>query len=425
MSAKNYLRLLQAGLIASLLIVFLTFKDLLFPYITSKQLPFNILMEFLLAIWLVFIMRYPEYRPRRNYITWGLIAYFIAILASCAVSVDLGLSFWGDAERMLGLFHLLHFLIFYFILITVFRSWPQWRALLITSVTAATIVSLIGLMGSDTYSTIGNTAYVSGYLIFNIFFSLALFERSKSSRWRWLYILPVVIMLKEFWACHTSGAIIGLFLSILLFFFLLGISHINKTIRRSSLIIFLVAILGVVIIFSQYQSAWFQNSFLRSLTSQKATFQTRLLSWRAAAADFKYHWLFGTGFGNYAIIFDRQFDSKFFNYAKTETYFDRAHNNLVDIVSTTGLVGLLTYLSIFAAVIVYLVRLFKKNGGRVGTGEEEGQRNLEILLIFALLAAYFIQNLAVFDSFVTYIGLLKIRIEMTRRLSRNQKKNNF
>lgn len=408
MSAKTYLRILQAGLIASLLIVFLIFKDLLFPYITSKQLAFNVLTEFLLAIWLVFILRYPEYRPKRNYITWGLIAYFVAIFASCAVSVDLNLSFWGDAERMLGLFHLLHFLIFYLILITVFRSWSQWWLLLLSSVAVATIISLIGLVGAETYSTIGNTSYVSGYLIFNIFFSLLLFSRSKYHKWRWLYFLPILIMFKEFWACHTSGAIIGLFLSFLLLFFLLGLFHINKNVRRSSLVIFLAAVIGVIIIFSQYQSAWFQNSFLRNLTSQKATFQTRLISWRGAAADFKNHWLFGTGFGNYAIIFDRNFDSKFFDYAKTETYFDRAHNNLVDIASTTGLVGFLTYLSIFAAVAYYLISLFRKNGSRVGTGEESGQRNLEILLIVALLAAYFIQNLAVFDSFVTYIGLMII-----------------
>ena len=400
MPAKAYLRILQAGLIASLLIVFLVFKDLLFPFITSKQLTFNILMEFLLAIWLVFILRYPEYRPKKNYLTYGLLAYFLAVLASCAVSVDLSLSFWGDAERMLGVFHLLHFLIFYLILITVFRSWSQWRVLLFSSVIVATAVSLIGLWGSEVYATIGNTAYVSGYLIFNIFFSLILFGRSGSgdqrSGWRWLYLIPILIMLWEFWSCHTSGAIIGLFLSVLLLFFLIGLSHQNKTLRWSSWFIFGLAVIAVIFVFSQNQSAWFQNSWLRNLTFQKSTFQTRLISWQSAALDFKNHPVFGTGFGNYAIIFDQHFDPKFFNYSRTETYFDRAHNNLIDIVSTTGLFGLLTYLSIFAAVLYYLWREFRKN------------RRFEILLILALIAAYFIQNLAVFDSYVTYIGLMII-----------------
>jgi len=405
MQAKTYLRILQGGIIASLSIVFFVFPDLLFPYITSKQLSFNILMELLLVIWLIFIGRYPEYRPRRSYITWGLAAYFIAILASMAVSTDRILSFWGDAERMLGLFHLFHFFIFYLILITVFRSWKEWRVLLMISVTAALVVSLIGILGREAYSTIGNTAYVSGYLIFNLFFIVILFLRTRSGL-RYLYILPALVMLKEFIACRTSGAIIGLFASLVFLCLLLGIFHEIKKYRLIFLGIFIGVLAATALIFSQQDTTWFQNSFLRNLTFQKSTFQTRLVSWRGAMVDLPNHWLFGTGFGNYAIIFDRQFDAKFFNYSRTETYFDRAHNNLIDIVSTTGLVGLLTYLSIFIAVIYYLWQRLSKNGRLATLKNYLGRSNLEILVIITLLAAYFIQNLAVFDSFVTYIGLM-------------------
>jgi tetratricopeptide (TPR) repeat protein len=278
--------------------------------------------------------------------------------------------------------------------------------LLLFSVMIATAVSLIGLRGANVYSTIGNTTYVSGYLIFNLFFCLILFLRDKRQLWRWLYLAPALVMLREFWACHTSGAIIGLFFSVLLLFFLLGLFHKSRALRRVSLTVFIIAVIGTVGIFSQYRAAWFQNSFLRNLTFQKATFQTRLISWQGAAKDFKNHVLFGTGFGNYAIIFDKHFDSEFFDYARTETYFDRAHNNLVDIVSTTGLVGLLAYLSIFIAVLYYLFKRFRQNGGRAGRSEEGARRNLEIIVVVSLLAAYFIQNLAVFDSLVTYIGLM-------------------
>ncbi|MFA5131187.1 MAG: O-antigen ligase family protein [Patescibacteria group bacterium] len=405
MSSKTYLRILQGGIIASLIIILLVFKQLLFPYITSKQLPFNILMEILFALWLVFIMRFPEYRPKKNLISWGLIAYFLAILASCFISVDYNLSFWGDAERMLGFFHVAHFLIFYFVLITAFRTWKEWRVLLLSSVVIATAVSLFGLFGPNGYSTIGNTAYVSGYLIFSIYFIILLFFRSANKSARWFYALPLIPMLIEFWRMHTSGAIIGLSLSFLLMFLLIGLSHVNKKIRRGSLIIFVLAVIAIVGIFSQTKSAWFQASFLRNLTSEKVTFQTRLISWKGAAADFKYHPVFGTGYGNYAIIFDRHFTSDFYNYTTGDTYFDRAHNNIIDITSTTGLVGLLTYLSIFLAVIYYLWREFKANGKRVGN-DYNGLNNLEIIIITSLVVAYFIQNLAIFDSFSTYLGLM-------------------
>jgi len=407
MSPKTYLRILQGGIIASLFIMLFVFRDLLFPFITSKQLPFNIIMEILLAIWLVFILRFPEYRPKKNFISYGLIAYFLAILASCVISVDFNLSFWGDAERMLGFFHLVHFLIFYFILITVFRTWKEWKILLMTFVGIATVVSLIGLFGANTYSTIGNTAYVSGYLIFSIYFIILLFFREQDKFMRWFYIVPLVPMLIEFKNMHTSGAIIGLTLSILLMFLLFGLSHVNKRIRRASIIIFIVAVVAIVGLFSQSNSAWFEKSFLRNLTAQKVTFQTRLISWRGAAADFKYHPFFGTGFGNYAIIFDKHFTSKFYDYTVGDTYFDRAHNNLIDITSTTGLVGLVTYLSIFAALIFYLWREFRLNGKRT-SADVNGLNNIEIIVIVSLVTAYFIQNLAIFDSFTTLMGLITI-----------------
>ena len=408
MSPKTYLRVLQGGVIVSLLAILLVFKELLFPYITSKQLPFNIIMEFLLVIWAVFLMRYPQYRPKKNLIGYGLIAYFLAILASCAVSVDFNLSFWGDAERMLGFFHLAHFLIFYFVIITAFRTWQDWRTLFLSSISIATIVSLNGLLGSQRYSTIGNTAYVSGYLIFNIYFIILLFFRANNKSTRWLYLIPFLIMIIEFWQMKTSGAIIGLGASFLLLFLLLGLSHVNKKIRRGSLVAFLVSIAILVFIFSQNQAAWFQNSFLRNLTFQKATFQTRLISWQAAAKDFNNHPIFGNGFGNYSETFDKYFDSKFYDYTTSDTYFDRAHNNLIEITSTTGIFGLLTYLSIFIAVLYYLWREFRLNGKRTGGHDAGGLNNLEIIIIVSLISAYFIQNLAIFDSFSTFLGLMVI-----------------
>jgi len=351
--------------------------------------------------------KYPLYRPKKNYITFGLVSYFIAILASCAVSVDFNLSFWGDAERMLGFFHLSHFLIFYLILVTVFREWREWKILFLASIGIATIVSLIGLLGENTYTVIGNVAYVAGYLIFNIYFSLILFFREKGSV-KWLYVIPILIMLLEFGAANISGALIGLVVSVFILFFIIGVFHRRNVIRKGVWALLVIFLLLVVFIFSQRNSDWFQgNRMLRDISFEQNTFQTRLISWNSAWMDFGHHPIFGTGFGNYAITFDRYFDSKFLDHGRTGTYFDRAHNNLIDITSTTGLVGLLTYLSIFIATLYYLWIRFRENGKIIGL-EGDSLKNLEIGLIVALISAYFIQNLAVFDSLTTYMGLMVV-----------------
>lgn len=400
MTANFYKRILQAGVILSLATVFLVFPTLLFPYITSKQLVFNILSEVLLLIWLVFIWKFPAYRPKKSLITWGLLAFFGALILSCFNSVDPLLSFWGDAERMLGVFHIAHFFILYLVMISVFRTKADWTILFQSSVIIATFVALRSFFGdvaaNRAASTIGNTAYVSGYLIFNIYFAVLLFFKETDKAWRWLYALPVLIMLISFNNAHTSGAIIGLGVSVLLVIFLLGILHKSKKIKIAAWSFLIVAIALITFVFSNTDAAWFQNNNrLKALTTQKTTFQTRLISWKAAAKDFKNHPLLGVGFGNYALVFDKYFDAKFYDYTRGETYFDRAHNNLIDLASTTGLVGLLAYLSIFVAVAFYLIKELRHN-----------PRQLEPLIIIGLFTAYFIQNLAVFDSLVTYVGLM-------------------
>ena len=134
------------------------------------------------------------------------------------------------------------------------------------------------------------------------------------------------------------------------------------------------------------------------MSFSKSTFQTRLISWRAAYKDFKTHPVLGVGHGNYSIVFDKYFDPTFYNYTKSETYFDRAHNNIVDITSTTGVLGLLAYLSIFVALFFYLFKGVLK--GKIGVHD--------FAIIGGLVGAYFVQNLAVFDSFSTYIALMVV-----------------
>ncbi len=410
MSQKIYLTILKTGVYLSFISVFLVFKNLLFPFITSKQISFNILIEILFVFWLAFIIKYPEYRPKKSWISIGLIGFFAAMLLSCFVTVDFNLSFWGDIERMLGIFHLLHFLIFYFIIITVFRKWEDWRNLFIVSVAAAVIVCLYGQIKDMHYSTIGNTAYVSGYVIFNIFFALILYFRTFRDNFSFknqkglivgsLYLIAIFIMLSIFKMTHTRGAYVGLGAGIMAALLLFVILNKSKKIKiYSSLVAIIFAVL-VSLVFVYPQSQIVKNSsILRTMTqisSQAVTFQTRLISWKAAIKDFPNHAILGTGHGNYAITFDKYFDPSFYDYTRAETYFDRAHNNIIDIASTTGIIGLLTYLSIFAAAGFCLVKGYRKD--KIG--------QYDFILLICLIIAYFVQNLAVFDSLVTYISLM-------------------
>ncbi len=281
------------------------------------------------------------------------------------------------------------------------RTWTDWKIFLILSTLFAAIVSLMGLgEGAKAYSTIGNNAYVSGYLIFNIYFCFLLFFKEKAEGLRWLYLLPLPIFYLEFNNANTTGALVGLGFSIIVMFFLYGLLAKNKKIKLATLSLFVfLAVFSTLALINKDSDFVKNNSLIapiRGIDIQKATFQTRLISWNAAWQDFQTHPLLGTGHGNYAVIFDKYFDASFYNYTRSETYFDRAHNNIVDIASTTGIVGLLSYLSIFGAVAYYLILGYRKKYFGIH----------EFVLLSSLLVAYFVQNLAVFDSLVTYMGLM-------------------
>ncbi len=402
MSQKLYLSILKIGSILSLIVVFFVFKGLLFPFITSKQISFNIIIEVLSIFWIAFVLKYPEYKPKKSFITYGLIAFFSVLTLSCWTGVDFNLSFWGDIERMLGVFHLLHFLAFYIILITTFRKQKDWNMLLISSIVVAIFESFYAISNHIYHGTIGNTAYVSGYLIFNIYFSVLLFFKYKKNKLKWLFLIPILIMLLAFEKADTTGAFVGLGFSVIMVFLLYGLLIKNRKVKAFTIFAFVFISIFSGVLLANKNSDFVKKipvlKNVRELSLQKNTFQTRLISWKAGIRDLKNHPMLGSGHGNFAIIFDKYFDPKFYDYTRSETYFDRAHNNIIDIISTSGILGFVSYMSIFIAVAFYLITSYRKKKIDLH----------EFVIISCLLIAYFVQNLAVFDSLVTYISLMII-----------------
>lgn len=401
MSQKAYLNILRFGSYFAMIVVFFVFKNLLFPFITSKQIAFNIIIEFLFIIWIAFIIKYPAYRPKKNYVWIGMLVFFAIMVLSCFTGVDFNLSFWGDVERMLGAFHILHFLAYYFIIITVMRTWSDWKWFFVVSIGFATLVAIQGITVNP-YATIGNSAYVAGYMLFNMYFCMILFFREKNKVLRWLWFLPLLVMFPSFDATNISGAFVGLLASLVVVLFLYGVAHSNKKVKIATLLSFFIAMtfLSTVFIFNRdnylTQNSEYFAKLAREIDINKNTFQTRLVSWRAAIKDLPNHPLLGTGWGNYAVTFDKHFSPTFYDHARGETYFDRAHNNVFDILSTSGMLGLVSYMAFLIAAAVYLIQAYIKKFISVH----------DFVMVSALMTAYFVQNLAVFDSLVTYMSLM-------------------
>jgi len=140
-------------------------------------------------------------------------------------------------------------------------------------------------------------------------------------------------------------------------------------------------------------------SFVNRLTDfsiYDVTTQTRLITWRASLGALKDFSLFGIGPENFALAFNKYFDSGFYSYEQGEVWFDRAHNIYIDILVTNGWLGFLAYISMFIAAFYLIFSLFKKD-----------KLNFAHLLAFSLFfTAYLFQNVFLFDSFSIFLMLM-------------------
>lgn len=376
-----------------------------FPYIIQKTLILRTLIELIFCAYVVLAFFRPEYRPKKSVIFWSVMAYALVMLITTFTSQSLARSWWGNWERMFGTFNYLHYFLWFIVLISVFKEKKYWNRILNFSLLVSVAICLYSLsqrLGlSFTFEpglqrvngTIGNASFLASYLLLHIFIALLFISEKKNWKWKICYLTVFLIELSVLMLTATRGAQLALFISLIVFVFLVFLLQVGrqKTIKFLLLGTILLIIMGSLAFVFRNKDFVKENYWLRRLTSYSLsdnTVQTRMRSWRWGIWGFRDNLIFGLGPENYQIAFNRYFEPDFYRYSGDEIWFDRSHNTLIDMASTMGILGLITYLGVFFVPIYYLY-LVSKSGYL---------SKLTFTILFLLLLSYFIQNLAVFDS---------------------------
>jgi O-antigen ligase/tetratricopeptide (TPR) repeat protein len=392
------LLVIQWGTYLVLFAPLLVVKSSFFPFVTPKTIFFNILVEIILAAYLILIIFQPRWRPRITPLTMG-IGLFLAILVLASFTgINFERSFWSTFERMTGLFTLFHLFAFFIVLSAVFKKRVDWEKILGVAIFAGVILSLYVLSGQGTSSrgggTIGNTSFMAAYLLFDIFFALALFLSSFLTRRYYIQIysgIALLIMLPVLLFSTARGAIIafglGLFLIVLGYLFFSQ----KQLLRRCAWAIVLgIIVFSCVCLIVQPD---FAKTRVDNLMSEM---KPRFTVWNMAWQSWQERPLLGWGPENFNVGFNKHFNPcLFLGECGGEIWFDRAHNIIFDVGVSSGLVGLISYLTIFGVAISGLLRVCSRVAEK---------RELFVpLILAALLVVYFFQNLLVFDMINTYL----------------------
>ncbi len=213
------------------------------------------------------------------------------------------------------------------------------------------------------------------------------------------------------------------------FILLLGYTFLapTKNFKKYSIALILIFIASAIFLFAARNSNFVKNNEILTrftdITLKSGTAKARIASWKIGLNAFYEKPIFGWGEENYYVAFNKHMDPYFFS-VSGET-FDRAHNKIVDLLVMNGILGLLAYLSVFSAALIHLWQRKKKE-------------LINSLILISILAAYFIQNLFLFDMPVAYLmffmllGLVNFSIQnnpeelknTTAKINPRQKKNN-
>lgn len=429
---------------------------LLFPFITGKNFAFRIMTEILFALWVALAISFKEYRPRFTPL-FKAVSIFIGVLFLADLfSPNSYRAFFANYERMEGFLMLLHLYLYFIMMGSLFRTRRDWLIFFHVTVAASTLVAGVGWLqrycanplnaqfcaslaqrfsqnsilsaiplvsrqgGYRVDSTIGNPAYLAAYLVFHLWILLLLM------RWfwrRWLLVgLYTIVFLFELYITYltaTRGAAVGLVGSSFLFTLALVIwwrralgspslqgahghagNHYQKPrehsfswgrlIATAALAMTVVAPIGIYVF--RHQSFIANNQVLNrfaSISLSDRTVQSRFAIWKMSLAGALDRPILGWGQENYYLVFQKYYQPALF---AQEPWFDRSHNVFLDWLVHAGFGGLVAYLSMLGIALWTVLRSLR---ARVMTYWEG-------FVVLGAFAAYFIQNLFVFDNLNTY-----------------------
>ncbi|MCI0619621.1 O-antigen ligase family protein [Candidatus Wolfebacteria bacterium] len=386
-------------------IPFVISQSMFFPFITGKNFAFRILSEIVVGGWLILLLRDVRYRIRTSWVVWALTAFVVVIFIADVFGADFGKSFWSNFERMEGFVTLLHLFGYVLAVGSMLQTEKLWTRLLQTSVGASVLMSIYGFFqlagvltinqgGVRVDGTFGNATYLAVYMLFHVFLTLYLIVRHRGAKLMYgLYGVAVVCQLIMLYYTATRGAILGLVGGLFLSALLVALFGREEPRLRKASIGALIALLVLIGGFFAVRNTSFVEeskvlSRFATISYNDDTTRSRIILWGIAWEGVKEHPILGTGQENFESIFGTYYDPRMYD---QEQWFDRAHNVIFDWFTAGGTLGLLTYLSIFGAVLVLLWH----RGSTFSVVERS--------VVTGLLAAYFFHNLFVFDNVVSYL----------------------
>ncbi len=423
-TTNNFLRYFIYVLLAVTLFVPLIvadgnfFSSMFFPFITGKAFIFRIFVEIAFAGWLVLAFSDKDARPKISPVTVGLTIFTFVVLILDLTGVNPIRSLWSNFERMEGWVTIIHMWAYFIVFTSVVKTREHWHRFFNVSFVAAFFVALWGIMQLTGHAaihqsadrldaSIGNSEYLAVYMLMNAFLALymSVVSWGKRKSTAWIYLALAALYSFIVFGTQTRGAVLALGAGLLagLIIFVFGKENKNaieststettssqirtsrERIVATSLLVLIVIIVGGFYLARNTHFVQSHPTFQRiaSISINNPRIQ---YIWPEAWQGFKEKPILGWGQENFNYVFNKYYNPGAWG---QEQWFDRAHNVFIDWAINGGIIGFASYVALF---ILAVISIWKSSF------------NLkERAVLTALLLAYAVHNMFVFDNLVSYI----------------------
>lgn len=420
--------------------------SLYFPFVSGKVYIFRLFIELAAFFWVLLILRFPNHRPNlKDFFLLAPLAFLAGLTITGILGVEPVVSFFGTLDRADGIIQFAHWVLALVMLVSLFSRKNERNLFFSGFIGAAVVVGLYSwagalrlvVNGGHAFLTspfalvkygyrltepFGNPSYVAGFMLFAIGIALiTLLQRFPLGikglvRWRraeaFLLIASSVFFFISLISTQTRGAYLGFMAGFLVFSLLIIFS---KNSHRQ-LSIFLVAVmlagtLLISLIFGFRDSSLVKNTVILSRVGDATRFlaapsvRERLLAWNIAWLGFRDKPVFGWGPENYGAVFNKYYN---FQATRIDSWFDRPHNEPLQMLSEGGIFLAIFYLFWVGSVFYAIRRIFK-------------EKRILGSLFAAVYAAFIVQGMFLFDTLPFYLGLFPflalIYFEGTRSVS--------
>ena len=371
-----------ALLAAATLVPLVIWPGFFFPYVVPRNLFFRVAIEIASALLVVVLLRDRRRLTLSDDHTFiALLLFVIAAGISAAFSPAPTHSYFGDFERMGGVWAWFHLLLFYVLLRALDDR--QFRLLLNCAFIVGLLATAYGLVeyqrlwtqargvnvrAAAITGTFGNSGLLAGYVV--VVIALAAFLAARTRRFRGLYLGAAGAGAIALFLTQNRSAVLaiaaGLVAGAAIYSNLPEVKR-DKPLARIPF--FLVAALLIVAVgMARINPAGSVSSMLPAVFTKGGgswVDEGRIVQWRAAGEGFRDRPLVGYGIENHHVVWATHFNPDV--YKRNEDIFDRTHNQFLEVLATTGLLGFLTFFGIFVA-FAYALRTGHR-AGRLGATE--------------------------------------------------------